>query len=204
VKEDQAKIEEDRPSQDRDARADCPMEAGYGEARHFIRLEADAILFIKSATGHYCLGNFCALCDLFRLARIAGGVLLSVELPIILVVEDEAAIQIVIEETLTDGGFEPAIAASGEEAVTLLKGRAANYCALVTDISLRGKMDGWEVARQAREIEPEFPIVYVSGASAADWASMGVPNSIMLEKPFAPAQLITAIANLLNSGTQKL
>jgi DNA-binding response OmpR family regulator len=71
----------------------------------------------------------------------------------------------------------------------------------VTDISLRGEMDGWEVAQQAREIDPEFPIVYVSGASAADWASKGVPNSIMLEKPFAPAQLVTAMSNLLNSGT---
>jgi hypothetical protein len=44
-------------------------------------------------------------------------------------------------------------------------------------------MDGWEVDRQAREIDPEFPIVYMSGASAEDWSSKGVPNSIMLEKP---------------------
>jgi len=36
---------------------------------------------------------------------------------------------------------------------------------------------------------------------AVDWPSKGVPNSIMLEKPFAPAQLVTAIANLLNTGT---
>jgi hypothetical protein len=41
----------------------------------------------------------------------------------------------------------------------------------------------------------------MSGKSAADWASKGVPNSIMLEKPFAPAQLVTAVANLLNTGT---
>lgn len=95
----------------------------------------------------------------------------------------------------------PAIAASGEEAVTLLKGRSDNYRALVTDISLRGKIDGWEVARQAREIDPQFPVVYMSGASADDWASRGVPNSIMLSKPFAPAQLVTAISNLLNTGT---
>jgi hypothetical protein len=32
------------------------------------------------------------------------------------------------------------------------------------------------------------------------WASNGVPNSIMLEKPFAPAQLITAVSQLLNVG----
>jgi CheY-like chemotaxis protein len=90
---------------------------------------------------------------------------------------------------------------SGEEAVTLLKADNRKYRALVTDINLKAKMDGWEVAQHAREIEPEFPIVYMSGAAAADWTSKGVLNSIMLSKPFAPAQLLAAIANLLNSGT---
>ena len=123
------------------------------------------------------------------------------ELPIILVIEDDEAIQTLVEATLSDGGFEPAIAASGEEAVTLLRGRKTEYRALVTDISLRGRMDGWEVAQQAREIDPQFPVVYMSGASAADWPSKGVPKSIMLEKPFAPAQLLTAVSQLLNAGT---
>jgi DNA-binding NtrC family response regulator len=123
------------------------------------------------------------------------------DLPTILVIEDEYPIQFLVEEALSGGRFEPAFTSSGEEAVTLLKGMKGKYRALVTDISLRGTMDGWEVAQQAREIDPEFPIVYVSGASAADWASKGVPNSIMLEKPFAAAQLVTAISNLLNTGT---
>jgi DNA-binding response OmpR family regulator len=120
--------------------------------------------------------------------------------PVILVIEDDDAIQSVVEDALSEGGFEPAVAASGEEAVTLLKGTKSKYRALVIDIGLRGRMDGWEVAQQAREIDPEFPIVYMSGASAADWPSKGVPNSIMLKKPFAPAQLVTAISNLLNSA----
>jgi CheY-like chemotaxis protein len=70
--------------------------------------------------------------------------------PIILVIEDDDAVQGVIEDALTEGGFEPAIAASGEEAVTLLKGRITPYRALVADINLLGKLDGWEVAKQAR------------------------------------------------------
>jgi CheY-like chemotaxis protein len=123
------------------------------------------------------------------------------ELPIILVIEDEPLIQSIVEETLSDGGFESAVVASGEEAVTLLKGHKGKYRALLTDIHLRGTMDGWEVAQHAREIEPDFPVVYMSGAAAADWTSKGVPHSIMLAKPFAPAQLLTAISNLLNSGT---
>jgi CheY-like chemotaxis protein len=123
------------------------------------------------------------------------------ELPIILVVEDDQLIQSLVEETLGDGGFETAIAASGEEALSLLQDHKGKYRALVTDINLTGKMDGWEVAQHAREVEPDFPIVYMSGAAAADWTSKGVPNSIMLAKPFAPAQLLTAVSNLLNSGT---
>ena len=122
-------------------------------------------------------------------------------MPVVLVVEDEELLQNLVEETLSDGGFEPVIAASGEEAGTLIRGHKGRYRALVTDINLKGKMDGWEVARHAREVEPEFPVVYMSGAAAADWTSKGVPNSIMLAKPFAPAQLLTAVSNLLNSGT---
>jgi CheY-like chemotaxis protein len=61
--------------------------------------------------------------------------------------------------------------------VTLLKGGLTKYRALVTDINLPGTMDGWEVARHAREIDPEFPIVYMTGASADEYGSQGVPNS---------------------------
>src|SRR3954466_13958890 len=118
------------------------------------------------------------------------------EVPVILVAEDEGTIQAFVEQALTDGGFEAAITASGEEAVTLLRGEKRKYRALVTDINLSSRMDGWEVAQHAREIDPAFPIIYMSGAHADDWASRGVPNSVMLAKPFAPAQLVTALAQL--------
>jgi DNA-binding response OmpR family regulator len=118
----------------------------------------------------------------------------------VLIVEDDELIQGIVEDALKEGGFETAIAPSAEEAVTLLKGRVMDYRALVTDINLKGHMNGWEVAKQAREIDPAFPIVYMTGAAAADWPSRGVPNSIVLEKPFAPAQLVTAISQLLNAS----
>jgi DNA-binding response OmpR family regulator len=126
---------------------------------------------------------------------------LNEKIPVVLVIEDDEPIQVVVEDALAEAGFAPAIVASGEEAVTLLQGMAQEYRALVTDIALRGRINGWEVAQRAREIDPNFPVVYMSGASAGEWASKGVPNSVMLEKPFAPAQLIAAIANLLNSVT---
>jgi DNA-binding response OmpR family regulator len=122
------------------------------------------------------------------------------DLVVVLVVEDDAPLQSIIEDALTDGRFEPAIAASGEEAVTLLMGLKGKYRALVTDVQLRGVMDGWEVAKRAREIDPEFPIVYMTGGHAAEWPSHGVPNSILLTKPFAPAQLVAAVSQLLNAG----
>ena len=122
------------------------------------------------------------------------------DLPVILVVEDDQPLQVIVEDALTEGGFEPAIAASGEEAVTLLMGRLTKYRALVTDVNLLGTMDGWEVAKRAREIDPEFPVVYMTGARADDYGSQGVPNSILLTKPFAPAQLVTAVSQLLNAG----
>ena len=122
------------------------------------------------------------------------------ESPLILVVEDDQAIQGIVEDALSEGGFEVAIAASGEEAATLLIGNKGQYHALVTDIGLRGRSDGWQFARRAREINPDFPVVYMSGKHAEEWASKGVPNSIMLAKPFAPAQLVTAVSQLLNSA----
>ena len=124
------------------------------------------------------------------------------DLLVVLVVEDDPLIQTLIDEALRDGGYEPAIVASGEEAVMLLQGNRQHCRALVSDINLKGTIDGWDVARQAREIDPSFPIVYMTGAAAEQWASQGVPNSILLTKPFAPAQLVTAISQLLNAGGQ--
>jgi CheY-like chemotaxis protein len=42
--------------------------------------------------------------------------------------------------------------------------------ALVTDINLRRKMTGWEVAKHAREINLEFPIIRMTGDNADEWA----------------------------------
>jgi len=120
---------------------------------------------------------------------------------VVLVVEDDQLVQGLVEESLSDGGFEPVIAPTGEDAVALLDGSERKFRALVTDINLGpDKFDGWHVARHAREIDANFPVVYMSGKDADDWASKGVPNSIMLAKPFAPAQLVTAVSQLLNAS----
>jgi DNA-binding response OmpR family regulator len=124
------------------------------------------------------------------------------DLPAILVVEDDPLVHAIVEDALSDGGFQIDIASSGENAVGLLDTSNGKYRALVTDINLAiDGITGWDVARRAREINPSFPVVYMSGDSAEEWASQGVPNSIMLSKPFAPAQLVTAVSQLLNEGS---
>ena len=123
------------------------------------------------------------------------------EMPIILVVEDEQQLREILRDALTEGGFDHATVASGHEAVAMIESGVGKYSALVTDINLKGPMKGWEIARLVRQIDPEFPIVYMTGAAADDWASEGVPNSILLQKPFAPAQLVTAVSQLLNKGS---
>jgi DNA-binding response OmpR family regulator len=124
----------------------------------------------------------------------------SVPAPVLLlVVEDDALIQEMLETALTDGGFELIHAADGTQALAELATDAARFRAVITDIKFPAGPDGWSVARRAREIVPDMPVVYMSGDSADDWTSRGVPNSVMVAKPFAPAQIITAVATLLNA-----
>jgi len=124
----------------------------------------------------------------------------NVRVVAVLVVEDDQLIQAIAEEALSDGGFEAVVTTSGEEAIRLLQENKSHYRAVVTDINLSGKLTGWDVARVARKIDPAMPIVYMTGTHGEDWPSKGVPNSILLTKPFAPAQLVTAISNLLNEA----
>lgn len=119
---------------------------------------------------------------------------------LVLVVEDDYLIEELVVEALSEGGFEPQTVASGEEACALLQENHHQYRALVTDVHLQGELTGWEVARRARELSLDLPVVYMTGEGADQWPSQGVPNSILLTKPFAPAQLVTAISNLLNAA----
>ncbi|MBV8920133.1 response regulator [Bradyrhizobium sp.] len=120
------------------------------------------------------------------------------QVPTVLVIEDEFWLQADLEKVLTNAGFGTEIVASGEEALPLFISGSIICQALVTDIRLRGTLSGWDVARRIREKEPSFAVIYVTGAPAEEWSSQGVPNSILISKPFAAAQLVT---NLLNSGT---
>lgn len=121
---------------------------------------------------------------------------------IVLYVEDEVLTQQLVEDGLNDAGFGVVSASNGEEGLEILQARGHDIVGLVTDIKLGEGMDGWTVARQARELHPNLPVVYVSGTDGHEWSAQGVPSSVMISKPFAPSQVVVAISSLLNISDQ--
>ena len=116
----------------------------------------------------------------------------------LLLVEDEAVILEFLDHALTEAGFEVVVASSGAQAVAELEADPARFRAVVTDVKLGGKVDGWDIGHRVRELVPDMPVVYMSGNSGHEWSSKGVPNSVFVSKPFVAAQVITAISTLLN------
>ena len=120
---------------------------------------------------------------------------------LVFVVEDEPLIQDLLGYVLEDAGFQVATALTGEEAVGKLERQAPAFRSLLTDVNLRpGKLTGWDVAKRARELNPGLPVIYMTGDSANEWKAKGVPNSVLITKPFVPAQVVTALSQLLNAG----
>jgi DNA-binding response OmpR family regulator len=117
---------------------------------------------------------------------------------LLLLAEDEALIRMHLEEELRDAGFDVVTALDGAQAMTELETDAARFRGVVTDIRLKVGAEGWEVAKRARELAPGIAVVYVSGDSAHEWGSRGVPESVMVAKPFVAVQVITAMSTLLN------
>ncbi|MCA1708662.1 MAG: response regulator [Actinobacteria bacterium] len=119
--------------------------------------------------------------------------------PVLLYVEDEIITQDLVETSLREAGFEVLTASDGTRALDLLGTLDGALRGLITDINLGDGPYGWDVACKARELSGGLPVVYLSGASEGEWTSRGVPNSLMIAKPFAPAQIVVAISSLLVS-----
>ena len=120
--------------------------------------------------------------------------------PVLLLVEDDALVVMVAEDALKLGGYAVRIATNGADALTALDAPSAKFAGLVTDIGLGHGPDGWEVARRAREYHADMPIVYMTAESAGEWPTHGVPNSVLVQKPYAPAQLLAAISTLITAA----
>lgn len=119
--------------------------------------------------------------------------------PTILLVDDEALIRTTISMALEDGSYRPIEAWDGHSALEVLQSEHP-LSGIISDIRLGDGPSGWEVVRQARRRFPKIAAVYVTGDSAADWATEGVPDSVLLQKPFAVAEVISAISTLLNAA----
>lgn len=115
----------------------------------------------------------------------------------ILVVEDETLIRLDLIDILEQAGFTVVATVDGAKAITAIDDRD-HLAGLVTDINLGSGERGWVIARHAREKFPDLAVVYITGDSAAEWPAEGVPNSVVLQKPFADAQVINAITTILN------
>lgn len=120
--------------------------------------------------------------------------------PVLLLVEDEFLIREILDENLTEAGFVVVAVGSATEAYEELADNVSRFRAVVTDIRLGEGPDGWDIARRARQLASDMPVVYISGDSAGDWASKGVPKSVMIGKPFATGQIVTAVATLINDA----
>ena len=120
---------------------------------------------------------------------------------LILLAEDDHLVATNLLVGLEDAGYQVIHVGSGKAAIDALDERAGDIKALVTDIRLGPGPDGWQVAHHARTVNPSLPVIYSSGDSADSWAANGVPNSLMLQKPYAIAQLVTAVSQLITAAS---
>lgn len=112
---------------------------------------------------------------------------------VILVVDDDALINMSTVDMVQDLGHTALEAYSGKEALQILdSGRHID--ALITDYAMPG-MTGVELATRARELHPDLPILLATGY--ADLPSGTTTDLPRLAKPYQQAELATQISRLL-------
>jgi DNA-binding response OmpR family regulator len=116
---------------------------------------------------------------------------------VLLLVEDEPLIALAMQDALEDAGYRVLIAEDGHSGSAALQERIQEVSGLITDIRLGNGPDGWRLARQARADRPQLPILYVTGDSAHEWSSQGVPGSAILQKPFLPKRMLAELREIL-------
>ena len=124
----------------------------------------------------------------------------------ILVVDDDAAVQITIRLVLERAGHAVITADDGRKGLALCK--AGNFDLLFLDLYMPG-MDGFETMRMVRQQQPQLPIIVISGRPISSEAD-STPNFLTmatklgavssLQKPFRPAYLLAAVADCLEAA----
>lgn len=114
----------------------------------------------------------------------------------VLVVDDEASIRELLTKTLGLADYEVDSAPDARTAIERL--RVSQYDLMITDLKMPG-LDGLALIREAKRLQPELPIVIITGYStestAIDAVNLGVAG--YLTKPFRVPQVLAVAARAL-------
>jgi CheY-like chemotaxis protein len=111
----------------------------------------------------------------------------------VLVVEDDHEICALITDILEEAGFETECVQNDRSAYAIIP-TLPTVAALVVDINLGAGTTGFDVARFARQVIPNLPVLYVTGEASPDsFRAFGVPQSSFVAKPFTAQELLTKL-----------
>jgi len=118
----------------------------------------------------------------------------------ILIIDDEKAIRKTLTEILSFEGYKIEEAADGEEG--LKKFKEKNYDVVLCDIKMP-KLDGIEFLQKAGEINPDIPIIMISGHGNIETAVEAVKKGAYdyISKPPDLNRLLITIRNAMDKGT---
>jgi len=99
-------------------------------------------------------------------------------------------------QTLERGGYRVISAASGAEALRVAIAFDGTIDVLLSDVVMPG-MKGPELASRIRALRPSVRVLLMSGYAADVVTAQDLAHATLLSKPFAPAQLILALREVL-------
>ena len=120
----------------------------------------------------------------------------------VLLVEDEFLISEMVAESLARHGFSVCSVMNGVDALRHLS--SAPVDVLFTDINLPGDMDGRALARRARDLLPDLPVVYASGGINMFDFAWRVPGSIFVAKPYDPELIGRVLLSAMKTAAVRL
>jgi two-component system cell cycle sensor histidine kinase/response regulator CckA len=121
----------------------------------------------------------------------------------VLVVDDDVTSRAAMRRVLEHQGYTVIVAENADAALRLLERTHVPVDLLVTDVQMPG-MTGDALATQVRQAWPELPVLFVSGdpRNAVLPATVG-GASRFLAKPFLPAELLEAVAAVLEPAEEQ-
>jgi len=117
--------------------------------------------------------------------------------PTILVVEDDPFVREFAVEMLEEEGCRVLAAATAEEALGLMFDTKPDI--LFTDVDLGRGLNGIALARAARVVMPDLPVIYASGGRPALGNGEGVAGSAFVAKPYRSHQVCSLIGQMLQA-----